>query len=151
MQTLDGDAVQALLERLQKLQPETPALWGKMSAHQMICHLTDAYRLTVESKPASEDITFLNRTLIRWVALHTNLKWPQGVPTRPEMDQLTGGTRPGEFARDKAALADIIQTFAAQARSPRFPRHPIFGTLTAWEWQRWGYLHANHHFRQFGL
>jgi hypothetical protein len=30
-----------------------------------------------------------------------------------------------------------------------FP-HPIFGRITRAEWLRWGYLHADHHLRQFG-
>jgi len=29
--------------------------------------------------------------------------------------------------------------------------HPIFGRMSLWEWQRWGYLHTDHHLRQFGL
>jgi Protein of unknown function (DUF1569) len=28
--------------------------------------------------------------------------------------------------------------------------HPIFGPMTAKDWMRWGYLHADHHLRQFG-
>jgi hypothetical protein len=79
-------------------------------------------------------------------ALHTPLTWPKGVPTRPEMDQLAGGTRPAEFALDSAALAAAIQRLGRQARAFQFSRHPIFGDLTEWEWMRWGYLHAHHHF-----
>jgi hypothetical protein len=29
-------------------------------------------------------------------------------------------------------------------------RHPIFGELTDSERMRWGYLHMDHHLRQFG-
>jgi hypothetical protein len=151
MQILNSPATKDLLDRLQRLCPETPALWGKMNAHQMVCHLNDSFGLAMGAKKASEDITFLNRTLIRWVALHTPLTWPKGVPTRPEMDQLASGTRPTEFALDSAALATTIQRFARQPRAFQFARHPIFGDLTEWEWLRWGYLHADHHFRQFGV
>lgn len=140
-----------LLARLQNLRPETGAIWGKMNAHQMVCHLNDSFDLAMGAKAASEDITFLNRTLIRWVALHAPLEWPKGVPTRPEMDQLLGGARPTEFARDAAALAAAIPRFAQQPKAFQFARHPIFGDLTEWEWMRWGYLHADHHFRQFGV
>ena len=31
-----------------------------------------------------------------------------------------------------------------------WPRHPIFLDLTQTQWMRWGYLHADHHLRQFG-
>ena len=151
MQTLDSQIVKELLERLQRLRPENRPLWGKMNAHQMVCHLADSFGLAMGAKTASEDITFLNRTLIRWVGLHTSLPWPKGVPTRPEMDQLLGGTPPIEFARDASNLALAIHRFAQNPREFVFARHPIFGELTEWEWMRWGYLHADHHFRQFGV
>ena len=151
MHVLDSNTVKELLDRLQRLRPETRSLWGKMNAHQMVCHLNDSFGLAMSEKKASEDITCLNRTLIRWIALHTPMVWPKGVPTRPEMDQLVGGTRPGEFARDIAALAIAIQRFAQPPRTFHFARHPLFGDMTEWEWMRWGYLHADHHYRQFGV
>ena len=30
------------------------------------------------------------------------------------------------------------------------PSHPMFGPMTPEDWMRWGYLHADHHLRQFG-
>ena len=151
MQTLDAPTLQSLLDRLQGLRPDTPAKWGKMNAHQMLCHLSDSYRLISEARPVTPAVTFFNRTFIRWMALHTSMKWPEGVPTRPEVDQFAGGTRPAEFDADKATLVAAIQSFATKTGREKFPGHPIFGELTAWEWRRWGFLHADHHFRQFGL
>jgi hypothetical protein len=151
MLILDATAIKDLLDRLQCVRPEARALWGKMNAHQMVCHLNDSFGLAMGAKTASEDITFVNRTLIRWVALRAPLPWPKGSPTRPEMDQLAGGTRPVEFLDDKAALAAAIDRFARKPQTFEFSRHPIFGELTTWEWMRWGYLHADHHFRQFGV
>lgn len=151
MQILDPSAVKDLLDRLQRAHPETRALWGKMNVHQMVCHLNDSFGVAMGAKTASEDITFFNRTLIRWVAFHAPLPWPKGFATRPEVDQLAGGTRPIEFSHDRATLALTIERFARQPRTFRFSRHPIFGDLTEWEWMRWGYLHADHHLRQFGV
>jgi hypothetical protein len=151
MQKLNSTAIKVLLNRLERLRPGTRALWGKMNAHQMVCHLNDSFDLAMGAKTASEDITFLGSTFMRCVALHTPLPWPKGVPTRPEMDQLVGGTRPAEFSKDKATLAATMERFARQPRAFRFSRHPVFGDLTEWEWMRWGYLHADHHFRQFGV
>ncbi|MBI2690213.1 MAG: DUF1569 domain-containing protein [Acidobacteria bacterium] len=151
MHILNSESTQVLLDRLQRVRPDSRALWGKMNAHQMVCHLNDSFGLAMGAKTASEDITLFNRTFIRWVALHTPLKWPKGVPTRPEMDQLASGTRPIEFSYDKTALAAVVERFANQPRTFQFSRHPIFGELSDWEWLRWGYLHADHHFRQFGV
>ena len=150
MKTLNAASTKELLERLQRVRPGTPAGWGKMNAHQMVCHLSDSFALAMGMKTASADNTFLNRTLVRWFALRVPLTWPRGVPTRPEMDQLVGGTPPEEFGRDTQALAASIARFGKQPRDFQFAHHPIFGDLTEWEWLRWGYLHADHHLRQFG-
>ncbi len=150
MKSLNAASTKELIERLQPIRPDTPARWGKMNAHQMVCHLNDAFALAMGMKTASEDTTFLNRTLVRWFALRVPLAWPKSVPTRPEVDQLVGGTPPEEFTRDTTALAAAIRRFGSQPRDFQFARHPIFGNLTEWEWFRWGYLHADHHFRQFG-
>ena len=151
MKTLDAAVAGELIERLWKIRAQAPARWGKMNAHQMVCHLTDAYGLAMGLKIASEDVNFLSRTVARWFALRVPLPWPHGVPTRPEMDQLVGGTPPQEFARDVAELEATIRRFARAPRDFQFSRHPIFGGLSEWEWLRWGYLHADHHLRQFGV
>jgi hypothetical protein len=151
MKSLNYETVPELHNRLQRLTPATAALWGRMNAHQMVCHLNDSICVAMGERQSSEVITFWNRTLIRWVALHTRLRWPQGVPTRPEADQLIGGTKPVDFARDAAALAHSLQRFAQAPRDFRFGRHPIFGELTELEWMRWAYRHADHHCRQFGV
>lgn len=78
-----------------------------------------------------------------------SVAWPQGVGTRPEMEQGKGGTAPGDFALDCAELAELLGEFVNQ---PEFGvPHPIFGRMTREQWLRWGYLHMDHHLRQFGV
>ncbi|MFN7931930.1 MAG: DUF1569 domain-containing protein [Bryobacteraceae bacterium] len=151
MKKLDNTTVQELQQRLRQLQPGTAAQWGRMNARQMVCHLSDAMGLAMGKKTASEVVTFWNRTFIRWIALHTSMPWPKGVPTRPEFDQFVAGTKPGDFAKDTAALSAALERFAHQPRDFHFGRHPVFGELTEQEWMRWAYRHADHHFRQFGI
>lgn len=150
MKAIDAAAVEELLARLEKIGPGTPGLWGRMNSHQMLCHLNDSFGLAMGEKTASERITWTSRTILRWAALRLPVRWPPDVPTRPEMDPLIGGTRPSDFDLDKKALADSIRRFARRPRDFRFGRHPGFGEMTEWEWMRWGYLHSDHHFRQFG-
>jgi hypothetical protein len=120
-----------------------------MDAPQAVCHLCDAFRFALGRKPASDASGFLQRTVVKWIALRTSLPWPKGVPTRPEMEQGIGGTPPGDFLRDRTELAALIEEFAAPRQLAAV--HPIFGPMTRKEWMRWGYLHADHHLRQFGL
>lgn len=66
-------------------------------------------------------------------------------------DRLVGvGETPGEFAADLAEAAARLDAFVAAARGARWPPHPIFGRLSPAAWLRWGYLHTDHHLRQFG-
>jgi hypothetical protein len=50
-------------------------------------------------------------------------------------------------------VADVERLLELMAtRGPDFdwPAHPIFGRMSRAAWLRWGYLHADHHLRQFG-
>ena len=58
---------------------------------------------------------------------------------------------PSNFRVTERRWRQAIERFAVQPDTFQSGRHPTFGELTRWEWIRWGYLHADHHFRQFGL
>jgi len=122
-----------------------------MSAHQMICHLSDSFRLVTHQKSASPATGLVQSTVIKWMALYLPVKWPRSVPTRPEMDQEVGGTRPDDFARDLAELEKLLESVTTQAAGYDWPAHPIFGRMSEADWMRWAYLHVDHHLRQFGL
>ncbi len=139
-----------ILQRLDRLRPDSTRDWGRMSVEQMLCHLTDSYLAGLGEKKASPATGFLQRTVFKYFALSAPLRWPKGVPTRPEMEQGKGGTPPEGFERDRAKLKDVTRRFAEPGPDFRWPQHPIFGPLTKPEWLRWGYLHADHHLRQFG-
>jgi hypothetical protein len=66
------------------------------------------------------------------------------------MEQGVGGTSPVEFERDCASLIALIERFCDRRSLGKVHPHPIFGELRDEEWLRWGYLHTDHHLRQFG-
>ncbi len=115
----------------------------------MVCHLCDSYRFALGEKSISMATGFLQRTLIKFLALRAPMKWPRGTPTRPEVEQGVGGTAPLEFEKDRGQLLSIIGRFCSSAIDPNI-QHPFFGPMTRQNWMRWGYLHADHHLRQFG-
>ncbi len=145
----DSGAVDALVARLGKLHDKRPRAWGKMTAHEMLCHLGDSFAGVLGERPISPAVTWANRTIIKYVALHTSYPWPKGTPTRPEVDQTIGGTKPGDFDRDRERAVALLRRFAAPGAN--YGPHPIFGPLTRDEWMVWGYRHTDHHLRQFAL
>ena len=90
-----------ILTRLQSLQPNSPRQWGRMTAHQMMCHLTDSFVGMMGGKAVSNKSNFFSRSVMKWVALQSSLTWPHGIKTMPEMDQEVGGTPPEEFEQDR--------------------------------------------------
>ena len=144
-----GDAA-GILERLRALRPESGRRWGRMSAHQAVCHLADSFRFGVGERPARAAPGLLGRTVIKWVALYAPMRWPAGIATAPEVDSEHGGTSPADFASDLAELARLVERFATNPGRLHERVHPVFGRMSESAWHRWGWLHADHHLRQFG-
>jgi hypothetical protein len=147
----DARVRQLILDRIGSLRSDSPRLWGKMSVHQMMCHLTDSYTAGLGEKFVTTKTGFLQRTIVKWIALYTPLPWPKGVPTLHEMKQGAGGTPPADFEQDRDALVKIVSRFARNPGVSEWHPHPLFGRMNDTEWFRWGYLHADHHLRQFGV
>jgi hypothetical protein len=138
-----------VVARLQKLHEKRPRAWGKMTAHEMLCHLADSFEGVMGERQISPAHTWSNRTIVKYIALHTSLAWPKGIKTRPEVDPSLAGSRPVDFERDRARVIALVRRFAAS--DARYTEHPIFGPLTRDEWLVWGYRHTDHHLRQFAL
>ena len=137
--------------RLGSLRPDAPRLWGKMNASQMICHLGDAFLGVMGDLSIAPMRGFNLWPLMKGFVLYAPMKWPPGVATRPEIDQVSGGgTPPSDFQADMGKLLAAFAKFTAQPRNFQFRPHPMFKVMSEKDWMRWGYLHCDHHLRQFG-
>lgn len=145
----DPGVTEQIVERLEKLHEKRPRAWGRMSAHEMLCHLADSFEGVMGERTISPVDTWWNRTIVKYIALHTTLAWPKGLKTRPEVDPFAAGTKPSDFQRDRDKVIALLRRFASG--EARYSRHPIFGPLTREEWLVWGYRHTDHHLRQFAL
>ena len=142
---------QQIISRLGAVRPTSSRLWGKMSAHQMVCHLSDGFRMYMGLKPANPARLPYPRSVLKWIALWAPLPWPKGFKTVPEVDQQSGGTRPEEFDEDMRELRNLVNRFTQQPRDFQWQPHPHFGRMSDREWMRLAYLHMDHHLRQFSV
>lgn len=145
---LTPGTLELVLARIQALDPGDKALWGRMNAGQMLCHLCDAARFAVGQQPIPAIPTGIPPKLMKWLALEVPLRWKRNYPAPAAIDQLQGGTPPAEFEHDRAALLELTRQLTAASLEGRM--HPYFGSMTRQEWMRWAWLHADHHLRQFG-
>jgi hypothetical protein len=146
MKTLfDPETHREILDRLDRLTPETSRRWGTMAAGKMICHLADHLRTALGDLDAGSGGGPMTWAPVKWFAIEV-MPWPHGLPTAPAM--LT--TDPEDFARDVAELKRVIARFLERGPEGAFHPHPLFGPLTGAQWGRLAYRHLDHHLRQFG-
>ena len=138
-----------ILERLQRVRPDSERRWGRMTAPQMICHLCDSARMALGRKDVAPTGRVIHRTLVKWMALYAPITWRTGILTNPEIDQECAGTRPADFSGDVRDLKDLVELMTIEDLDGQI--HPLFGRLSHTAWLRWAYLHMDHHLRQFGL
>ncbi len=156
MKTLTRSADRKEIEaRLQTFSASDKALWGTMSVHEALCHLEDAFKLglgerTTEARPRLPGFAgILPGSVVKLISLRAPMQWPHGVPTVPEAVVGKGGTVPTGFDRDRASLIATLERFCEKLPEPCV-RHAFFGEMSVGDWMRWGYLHCDHHLRQFG-
>jgi hypothetical protein len=140
---------QTLLSRIAQVRSGSRRAWGKMSAPPMICHVSDAFRVALAERPVTPQDNLFTRTLLKWGGLWVPVPWPHGFQGPPEIDALVTGTPPGQLDADKLELCAYVERFAAKPASLASARSPVFGRMSFSDWMRWGYLHTDHHLRQF--
>lgn len=139
-----------VLARLQRVRPDSSRQWGKMSAHQMICHLSDGFKMYIGLKTVAPAGFPYPSKILKSVALWAPIPWPKSFKTVPELDQQKDGTPPEQFDRDVGDLSLLVNRFTSRSRDFQWQPHPHFGQMSEKEWMRLAYLHMNHHLRQFG-
>ena len=142
--------MQELRTRLASMTPHSRRRWGRMSAQQAVCHLSDWFRGLLGDRPIPGKDPGPGVRMLRFLAFSTPLPWPRGFPTAPMQDQEKGGTPPAEFTADVAELDSLMVRFAKAGGVGLLP-HNRWGNLSPGMWGRYGYRHVNHHLRQFGL
>jgi hypothetical protein len=134
-------------DRLHRLTPEDRALWGKMSVMQMLRHLSCSYDVALADREVGP-MKGPPPWLLKFAALRSGLRWPKGTPTTPELIRALEEESAATFAE---LVDENVEKMMAVANGTRWQaRHPMFGKMSVKDWMRWGYLHADHHLRQFG-
>lgn len=146
MNTFFDEASRARLsERLQKIDAGTAALWGRMSAAQMLAHCTATLQMPVGDLQVKR--SFL--CLIGWIfkgMIHSDKPFSKSSPTAPEF--VIRDER--DFVAEKKRFLEAFQRLAQGPTTITCHNHPFFGKMTSHDWGCLVYKHLDHHLRQFG-
>jgi len=137
-----------ILNRINRLTPNSQAQWGEMNVSQMLAHCSSFQETPMgESFPKRSWIGILIGSFIKPI-LYNDKPLPHNMSTIPTI--LVKDER--VFEEEKIKLKQKINTF--QAKGPencsKHP-HPFFGKLTAEQWGKGIYKHLDHHLKQFGV
>jgi hypothetical protein len=134
-----------ILQRIEKLTPESKALWGKMNVTQMLAHCAKGTEMAIgEIRPKSSPMQFLGRLLKKKI-IYSNDHFRKNSPTAQELIVVN----PQEFSKEKVNFIAAIKRLTSDITKAE--KHPFFGKMTTEEWGIINYKHADHHLRQFGV
>ena len=141
---------QELIDRINRLTPQTRPLWGKMSVSQMLAHVNVSYELVYEEDKHPKPGAFM-QLLLKWFAKRSIVNetpYKHNMRTAPffliKEDK--------DFEKEKARLIEFIQK-TQQLGEDYFEgkKSHSFGRLTKLEWNNMFYKHLDHHLGQFGV
>lgn len=137
----------AIVRRIEALRPDSQRRWGRMSAPQMVAHLTDQMHHTLGDYPCDPVPSLLRMAPLRYLAIYW-MPWPRGRVQGP----------PGAFLRqptvweaDRAGLVELVERFGAREPRGDWPEHALFGRMSGRDWGVFCHKHFHHHLTQFGV
>lgn len=141
----DPETQAEIAERLASLGPDSERRWGVMRHDQLLPHLVDGLRLALRGSDREAKGLFSTRPM-RYLLIH-RVKWPPGKAKAPD----TAFQRVCEdWDADRDELLALIDRYLATPRDRLGASHPIFGAMSARDWDVLIYRHIDHHLRQFG-
>jgi len=138
-----------VIDRIEKLNPGTQALWGKMRVEQMLAHCNVSYELIYDDKHPKPNAfkKFILKLFVKNIVVNEK-PFSKNGPTAPVFiirDEK-------KFENEKTRLIDyIVKTqLLGENRFDGKESHS-FGILTKSEWNNMFYKHLDHHLNQFGV
>ncbi len=139
----------SLLQRLEKLSPDTRPRWGKMDAAQMLAHVNVTYHIAYGEIPIKRNFLskFAFKVLVKPFVVNEK---PYYKNSRTADVFIIADQR--DFYKEKATLIKYIgETEKNGVAYFEGKDNPSFGPMTAREWSNLFYKHIDHHFSQFGI
>lgn len=139
----------ALIGRIEKINEENKAKWGKMNVFQMLKHNTYWNRWILGKENHTYKQAFMGK-LFGKIVLKKMIKdekpFDKNIPTS---SQFKAKDLNGDLEKEKAKWISLIKEYE-NYQNPNFV-HDFFGKMTKEEIGILVHKHCDHHLRQFGV
>ena len=150
MNTLfEHESTNTILKRLNNLDKNSKAQWGKMDVSQMLKHCQGPLNIALEREALSTKLGFFQKFMMSLYKplLYNDKPWKHNLPTAKEFRITT----PQQFLIEKEKLEQLILEFSKKTEVKNWPNHPLFGYFTPEQWGKMQYKHLDHHLTQFNV
>jgi hypothetical protein len=145
---LQPEAAQQIIKRVQQLDVTSSALWGQMTASEMLLHANLCNEEIFEPlQPATR--TTAKQFLLRVLALYIAPTFKKNIHG-DKKKETKGKISADEFEIQKENFISLINRFPGYTGALT-PPHIAFGNISTNEWGIAAYKHMDHHLRQFGV
>ena len=140
------EAHKEILDRIENLNENTSANWGKMSVDQMAWHCQGPFNIMLEINDYGMKPSWLAKVFFK-KSLYNDKPWRKGLPTAKFLKT----TETKNFSAEKAKLVDLVNKTYSLREKEEWNPHPAFGYFTNAQWGQMQYKHLDHHLKQFGV
>ena len=141
--------VAELIDRINKLTPQSTPLWGKMNVGQMLAHTNVTYEMVFTDKHPKPGafMRLILKAFVKNVVVGPK-PYKRNSPTAKSF--LITDSR--DFETEKQRLLDHLAKTQKLGSEHFHNRESLsFGKLSADEWNVMFYKHLDHHLQQFGV
>ena len=145
----ESETHQDILNRIEKLNENTTANWGKMNVGQMLKHCQQLMKIALGKRKMKGKAGFFIKIIFKLFKpmMYNDRPWKRNIVTAREF-VITG---PQDFETEKNNIIKLINEFASKKNNTNWPKHPIFGVFTTEQRGQMQYKHLDHHLTQFGV
>ncbi|MBM3916304.1 MAG: DUF1569 domain-containing protein [Sphingomonadales bacterium] len=142
--------LESMLAQLSKLQSESTAKWGQMTAQRMVEHLADALYMSIgqgdfKLEVPEDRIERMQAWLETDKPMAKDIQVSFATPSTPLRNEEI------ETAIDEFTEAFLAFLEHYENQPDQTALHPFYGNLNYAQWQKLHTKHFAHHFEQFGL
>ena len=141
----DTTGKQEIIDRINKLTPQSQRQWGKMDAGQMLAHCQMPLGVAIGKHKLKRNFFLSLIGPLFKKQLYNDKPFKRSLPT----DKSFIMTDAKDFEKEKEGLLQMIDSFSESTMSDE--PHPFFGKLTKEEWSKGTWKHLDHHLQQFGV
>ena len=144
----NSETHQDILKRLNNLNENSTALWGKMNIGQMFKHCQLPIKVALGENNMEMKVGFIKKQIFKLFKpmMYSVKPWKHNMQTAKEFII----TEPLVFESERTNLVTLINEFASKKDHTNWPEHPVFGYFTTEQRGKMQYKHIDHHLRQFG-